>query len=337
MSRTVRTTLLLALLAALASPAGLAQHGPPPGYTDPVVYAQDYAADQAGQAQADPVAYAQGKDAAAEAEHAAWLACWAAYDAGEPLSPVCAPFFTAPVQEDAIGQSAEAQVTQVLNDTGAQALADETLDVVNDTLADPTDAVAQVQRAVRAVAAFARDAVAFVLDLVRDVVREVLDILGLAGLALAAGALGAAQGLLDLVLLPLEGLELAAGGLGALGAALLDGAQAATDSVQSAVASVLGAVGAAAAALADGMRDGAHGARDGVAAAARALADGVADAASATVDAVQDGVSGLASEIGGWFGGGKDAPAAPAGDGLPQAGEATDEAGNLVERLLDRL
>src|SRR5688572_15888700 len=94
---------LLAMLALLATPLVTAQHGPPPGYTDPLVYAQDYAANQTGQATADPVGYAAGKatveNATAEAEHAAWLACWTAYeaDAGMATDPVCSQYFTAPV------------------------------------------------------------------------------------------------------------------------------------------------------------------------------------------------------------------------------------------------
>ena len=135
MTRTLVATLLLALLAA---PMALAQHGPPPGYTDPNEYAMDYATQQVGNATADPVGYAQCLDAAAEAEHALWLACWEAYSAADhALDAACAGFFSAPVTVDADVKAVEANVTQVLNDTGVSDLAAETLDIVNDTLADP--------------------------------------------------------------------------------------------------------------------------------------------------------------------------------------------------------
>src|SRR5688572_5994068 len=97
---------LLAALALLATPLVTAQHGPPPGYTDPLLYTQDYAANQTGQAAADPAGYATAKATpealAAEAEHAAWLACWTAYeaDAAAATDEVCAQFFTAPVAVD---------------------------------------------------------------------------------------------------------------------------------------------------------------------------------------------------------------------------------------------
>src|SRR5688500_9218029 len=118
---------LLAALALLATPLVTAQHGPPPGYTDPLVYAQDYAADQTGKAAADPAGFASGKatpeNLTAEAEHAAWLACWTAHEseAGMALDSVCSQFFTAPVAVDPPqADEAEAEVTETLE--GADAL-----------------------------------------------------------------------------------------------------------------------------------------------------------------------------------------------------------------------
>ncbi len=368
MNRILLATLLTALLAA---PLALAQ-GPPPGHTDPVAYAQDYAKDQAAQAQADPVAYASSKDPAAEAEHTLWLACWTAYDqAGHVLDPACAPFFTAPVQVDP-AVNATVEITEVLNATGATALANEVLDAINDTVADPASALAQVLRIGRAVVHFVRDLVDFVLDT-----------LGLGALGIAGGLLGAAEGLLDLLTLPVQGGQLALDGLGAalsgttsavdaavdatldtmaatIGA-ILDGAQATAD----AAASGLGAIVSAVAAAAGGVADAASAVADAVGAAASAVTDavdaaagavaaaagavagavadattavasGIADATQAAADAVQSGVRGLASEVSSWFGGGKPATGATS-DALDQVPKTGTEADSLLERLLDGL
>src|SRR5688572_19676553 len=118
LTRRLATLAALALLA-FALPLASAQQGPPPGYTDPVVYAQAYATGQAEQAQADPIGYASGKatpeNASAEAEHAAWLACWTAYEAGQmALDPACSRFFVAPGVVDAPAE-AKAELTETLN------------------------------------------------------------------------------------------------------------------------------------------------------------------------------------------------------------------------------
>ncbi|MCA1819049.1 MAG: hypothetical protein LC620_03180, partial [Halobacteriales archaeon] len=90
-------TALLALLACCH--AAVAQPGPAPGQ-DPVSHATGYAQDQVAQAAADPAGYAQRTatvpGVANVTSEAGYVACWAAYDAGEPLDPVCAGFFTPP-------------------------------------------------------------------------------------------------------------------------------------------------------------------------------------------------------------------------------------------------
>jgi phage-related protein len=320
MTRTLVATLLLALLAA---PMALAQHGPPPGYDDPTEYAQDYAKQQVGNATADPLGYAQGLDAGAEAEHALWLACWEAYEAtGHALDAACAPFFTAPVTVEPAAKAIEADVTQVLNDTGTSALADDLLDIANDTVADPTSALDQVGRAVDAVVRFVEDLLGFLKDTV-----------GLALLAVAAGVLGAVQGIVDLAALPLDGLALAGDGLVDLGGALAEvlgligtgtatASSAAGGAALDAASAVVGAVQAAAGAAADG----ALAAGDAIASALLATVDGVRDAGAAAGDGALDAVGAVASGVG-------DGAQALA-DGVAQAADAVRDG---VNEALDRV
>lgn len=330
MTRILETVLatMLVLVALVAVP-GVTAQGPPPGYTDPVAYAQDYAAAEAAGAQADPVGYAAGKDPATEAEHALWLACWTAYDQlGHALDPACAAFFTAPVQVNPAAQGAMAQVTQVLNDTGAAALADEALDAVNDTVADPASAADQALRLVHAVLRFVEDALDFVLDA-----------LGLAGLGVAAGLLGAAQGILDLLLLPLAGGRLALDGLAAALAGTASASASAAGAWLGAVHATLDAVASGASAMVEGLGAVAaglaaagRGAADGV----QAVAAGVGQGLEAVGDAVKDGVRHLSAEVGSWFHGNGPGAAPEVGveGDLPETGTAAD---GLLERLLGGL
>ncbi|MEK6975332.1 MAG: hypothetical protein AABY18_03210 [Candidatus Thermoplasmatota archaeon] len=328
MTRTLVTTLLLALLAA---PMALAQHGPPPGYTDPTVYAQDYAAEQAEQAQADPVGYAQGRDPAAEAEHAAWLACWTAYEvADHALDAACSQFFTAPVTVEPDVQGIEAEVTQVLNDTGVSALGSEVLDIVNDTVADPTSVLDQLQRAADAVIRFVQDLVDFVLDA-----------LGLGAMAIGAGLLGAGQGLLDLAAMPLDGLRLAAQGLADLGGAVvsllgLAGSGIATASstvggaLLGAASTLVGAVQDAASATGHGLADAASATVASIGDGAQAAVQGVADAAAAARDTVSDAVEKVSSLFDG-----KPKRSTTDRAGLPEAPKTGTDADGLIDRVLD--
>lgn len=340
---------LLAALALLATPLVTAQHGPPPGYTDPVVYAQDYAANQTGQASSDPVGYASARATpealAAEAEHAAWLACWTAYeaDAGMATDPVCAQFFTAPVTVDPPQvNEAEAEITETLED--ADALVGEVGDAVTDTLEDPTTAVEQVQRILDAVVGF-----------VQDVVDGVLDLLGLGGLVVADGFAAMLDGLLAIVQLPALGMQAALQGLGlglgaagdgfaVAGTALADGALAIANAVAAAAiatadgvsfigTSVADGLVALATGLADGLAAGASATGDGISAAAQAVGDGV----SAVGGAIADGVSAVGAAIADLFQGGDGSGAADGAKDAAEGIETGTEADGLVDRVLDLL
>jgi hypothetical protein len=340
--RLARLAVPVLLLAALAAPLGSAQHGPPPGYKDPVAYAQDYAADQAAQAQNDTVGYAAGKATpealANETEHAAWLACWTLHehggDAAAAADPVCAAFFTPPGQVDPPAE-AEAEITEAvngtvgpaLNETGAQAFLDEALDAVNDTLADPATVVEQLVRIVEAAVGFAEDALAFVLDLV----MEVLDLLGLGVGAASVGALGALDGLLSLLALPVAGLASAVGGVAALAEGAAGGA----------VAAVEGAV-AFAVALASGLASAAGAAGNGLADGLGAAGAGIGSALAATGAGISGGAAGLSSGVTGALDAAGDALAAASGavgDGMGAAtgaiGDAVSGAAGAVGDALD--
>lgn len=341
-----RTLLAIALFALLATPLAMAQHGPPPGYTDPLTYAQDYAKQEAAAAQADPVGYAQSKDAS-EAEHALWLACWTLYDTAGPVAdPACSALFTAPVQVEPPAEAVTGEVTAILNDTGTSALAAEVLDAVNDTVADPTGALAQIERIVQAV-----------VDFVKDLIDLVGDVLGLAGLGFAGGLLGALDGVTDLLRLPLDGLSLAASGLtdalqgvSSAGSSVAAAASATLDDVLVGLSAI--ALGAdelaadASTASVSGLRDAGHGVQEaiqgineGAQSGARAVVHGATDAVQATgqavaraAHAVQDTVADAAHKFGALFG---------AKDSQPRADPTTDleapRTGTSADGILDRL
>jgi hypothetical protein len=324
------SALMLAALAAL--PLASAQHGPPPGYEDPAAYAQDYAAGQASQAQADPAGYAAGKATPEalgnETEHAAWLACWTLYayaeDAEAAADPACARFFVAPGTVDAPAE-AEATITETVNgtldETGAQRFLDESLDAVNDTVADPGSALDQVQRILGAAVAFVQDLLGFVVGLV----QEVLGLLGLGGKSAAAGMLGALDGLAALLGLPLKGLEAVAVVTG-----VADGAVAAVDGVASLLGSIGGGLASAAGAAAGGLGSLGQGLADGASSSASAVGDAVSGAAHAVGDAVHAVGKAVAS----LFGGDKASSGGSLGDG-PAGGVRTGtEADGLLDRVL---
>ena len=334
----------LALLASLALSPASAQSGPPPGYTDPLVYAQDYATGQAEQAQADPAGYAGGKatpeGAQAEAEHAAWLACWTAYDVGQQsLDPVCSQFFTAPGVVDAPAE-AEAEITSITNGTGADALLAESLDAVNDTVADPTSAASQVQRIVEAVKGFAEKAAGFVVDLVKSLIDAILDLAGLGGRAALDGLGAMADGLLALLGLPLLGLKAAGSGLASIVLGVAHGVAAAGLAVAHGLAAAGSALVAGVGAVADGLLSGyaalGHGLSSvggAVADAADATVDGIGDAASAVGHGVSDAAHAVRDTVAGWFG---DDQGKAADDGGLVDGAGVD-AGQEADGLLDRV
>ncbi|HUR25200.1 MAG TPA: hypothetical protein VM327_04195 [Candidatus Thermoplasmatota archaeon] len=345
---------LFAALALLATPLVSAQaHGPPPGYEDPLVYAQDYAANQTTQLGADPAGYSANKTTpqglADEADHAAWLACWTAYEADASASmltdPVCSRFFIAPQQVDAPADEASAEITETLNgtldDLGADALLVETQDVVNDTLADPTTVLAQAQRLVDAV-------VGFVLGLV----DTVLDILGLGGRAAAEG-LGATvgalvdglaamlDGLLGLLQLPALGMKTALDGLGlglavagsglaSAGEGLADAATALTDGLAAVVTGTVDGIAAGGSATGAGLAS----ATDAGGGAIGAAADAVGDGVSTVGHAVGDAASSLGDAIADLFRGDEGRGAAQDARDVAGGVETGTEADGLVDRIL---
>src|ERR1041385_298768 len=218
---------LTVLLALLALPLASAQHGPPPGYTDPVAYAQDYAANQTGQASADPVGYASGHAtpgaAGNETTHALWLACWTAwYESmgAAGTDPVCATVFTPPGRVDAPGDEAKGEITGVEN--GTQALVGNATDAVDAIVADPASAPSEAVKLLHAV-----------IDFVCGLVGGILDVLGLGGLGLVEAVKGAVDGILETLGLGALGIQSAAGGLGLGLGAVADGAAATVRDVAS--------------------------------------------------------------------------------------------------------
>lgn len=348
-----RTTRLAAFaLALMAIPLAVAQSGPPPGYTDPLVYAQDYAASQADQAAADPLSFAANKTSpeglANETEHAAWLACWTAHDQGLPLEAACSQFFIPPGVVDAPAE-AEAEITQTVNATDA--LADEVLDAVGDTVDDPTSALQQVDRIVAAVQTFlgavvsgVQDLLNGMLDIVLAIVDAILDVAGLGRTASLAGLDALADGLLAVLGLPALGLMAAADGISAAVTGTVDGIAAAGVGAAAAVQAV--ADGLAAAALATASAPGAG--VDGVAAGLTSVSSAVVDAGSAATEAVgsaadaiaetvADAADAVGQTISGWFGADR-ASGSGAGGVVDRDGIKTGtEADGLIDRVLGLL
>jgi hypothetical protein len=273
---TTPRTLTLLLAALVMAPLACAQQGPVPG-SDPVSYAKGHYGAQAENATADPAGYAQGQasaDAAAnQTRTAAFIACWAAYDAaGMVADPVCAPFFTPP--ERAPRPHAEDNTTQEARDAlnatadGAAEFANTTLDVLNRTVQDPGSAPSQLRRLVDAAASFANATVSVVVRLVRHAV---------------GGAVDLVVGIVECIL---HGLGLAAKGAGMAGGAVADGIHALLDGVVSGATATADGVGALVKGLLDGLGSASSAAASGVGRLVKALADGISSAASATADAV---------------------------------------------------
>src|SRR5688500_14063055 len=160
---TTRLTALLLTALVMAAATCAAQQGPKPGYTDPLAYAQDYYTQEAENATSDPVTYA-GNHSSAEAiqnetEEAAYIACWTAwhYSEGETddvAGPVCDAYFPPPgeVSGEVPHDEEAANAPAILNETlpVSDAFLNETLDAVNDTLADPAHATSQHLRILNA-------------------------------------------------------------------------------------------------------------------------------------------------------------------------------------------
>lgn len=323
-----RALAILAALTLLGLPVATAQHGPPPGYTDPVVYAQDYATNQSAQASADPAGYAQSKATPEalgnESTHAAWLACWTAwYESGGQMvaDPACSEFFTAPGVVNA-PQEAHAELTEVTNSTGADALVGAVQDAVNGTLQDPTSAVEQVQKVLDAVGAFAMGLVKIILG----IVGGVLGLLGLGGLAAASGLGSILGGLLDGLL----------GGLKASGL----GVQTAADASSSGLAAAAGAVVAAAGAVGSGLASAALAAVSGIAAAVSAVAEGFvvgASAASSGLGAVADGVVASVQGAAHGLASGTSAAGSAVGDAVHGIAQSASDAAGSVKHAVAHL
>ena len=299
----MRTTLVLLTLALLAAPA-MAQPGPAPGYDSALDYAADHVASEAEDASTDPVGFAASKTSAAalqnETSHTAYVACWAADDAGVQHD-VCDPYYTARGQEPPSQPPCECQenTTAVQNDT--QAFADATHNAtlgyagnatafLNETIADPGNATSHAS-------GFLNTTKHFVLDLMDDIVGLVTV---WAGAIFTCLGVGFGFGL--------ESIDLGIGGIGAVFSAVGD-------------AAVLGALGIGDIGQASG--DGAMAALGGLGTVLGAIGSGLATAASATGD-------GLATAAGA-VGGAVVTAAEATGDGLQAVGSAIGDAAKSVK------
>lgn len=299
----MRTTLVLLTLALLAAPA-MAQPGPAPGYDSALDYAADHAAAEAENASADPVGFAGSKATASglqnETSHAAYVACWAADDAGVQHE-LCDPYYTARGHEPPSQPPCECQenATAAHNDTQAFANATHNATLgyagnatafINETVADPGNATSHAGR-------FLNTTKHFVLDLVDDIVGLVTV---WAGAILTCLGVGFGFGL--------ESIDLGITGIGAVFATLGD-------------AAVLGALGIGDIGQATG--DGAMAALGGLGGALGAIGSGLATAASAT--------GGALATAAGAVGGAIVTAAQATGDGIHSVGEAIGDAAKAVK------
>jgi len=295
----------LAVLALLALPLAAAQHGPPPGYTDPIAYAQDYAANQTAQAQADPVGYAGAHTTPAavgnESSDAVWLACWTAWyetSGMDAVDPVCSRFFTAPQRVDAPADDAHGEITGTMNQTDA--LLSNVTGAADAIAKDPTSAPEQAKKVVDAVVAFLRGVAGGLLD----AVQGVLDLLGLGGLGLVAAARGALDLVFGLLGLAGLGLQSAASGIGSALGAVAGGALATAQAAAAGVVATASAIASGIGAAASGVADAAGALAHGVASTAQGIGSGLlkggqaaGSAASGLVRSVQQGVSDTAGAV----------------------------------------
>jgi hypothetical protein len=278
------------------APAVCAQPGPAPG-SDPATYAQDYYGGQVANASADPAGYAASQASVASLQNqtreAAYIACWAAYDAtGMLTDPVCAAYFTSPEraarrqkEQNTTAEDAAAALNQTLD--GAVGMANTTLDAVNDTLADPASAPSQLQRIADAVVAFVTGTATLVIDTVGEAIGGAVDLV-----------LGIAGGLLDGLGLGAKGASMAAGAVGDLLGAALAGLAQGSSAAASGVGALLAATTDAATGAAHAVAGAAGAAVDGVAGAGRAVADAAASATQAVANAVGSAVDAVAHLFG---------------------------------------
>jgi hypothetical protein len=340
---TTNRTLPLLLAALMAAPLACAQQGPVPG-SDPASYAKDYYFGQVAQARNDTVGYAHSQASAQAAGNqtrtAAFIACWAAYDAvGMAVDPACAQFFTpperAPRPHKADNTTEGAKDTLNATVAGAGAFANTTLDALNRTVRDPTQAPSQASRIVEATVGFITGTVALVVKLVKHIVG------GTAGLVV-----GIVLGILHGLGLGMQGAGMAGGAVAdavrAVLKAAVDGAGAAAAGIGSLLKGLVDGLGAALAATAKGLVGAAQATAAVIAGALKATVAGAAAAGKATLDAASGAAQAVGHAIGSvvdgiahLFGGGHSGRAAPSGpaDGLGK-GLPTDDLLGTVRKAV---
>lgn len=300
--------LIVALMTALLVAASAsAQPGPAPGYDSALEYAADYAEDQATQAGSDPGAYAENKTAPGavddEARHAAYMACWAADDAGFE-SQACDPYYT-PRGEENPEQQCECNVSEdpeaFANATqeNATAYAGNATHFVNETASDPANATSHAQSFVNATKAFAEAAVDRSVAFLRSIVDDVTTCLGIGqsiGIS-TASAMGSVFTLLGDV------VQSGASFVADVGRAIGQGVVVATSSVGDGLAKAASATGDALVAAAKATGDAVQAVGSAVAEAAASLKDAVTglferDSAKNPTDTVGGAVDDVAGEDG---------------------------------------
>ncbi len=304
--------LLIALL--VASGAAAAQPGPQPGYASATDYAQAYAEERMQNATSDPLDFVGQYDSVeelqAEADHTAYVACWAADDAG--LEPdACEPYYT-PRGEAMPEQPEEPQEVEdfenaTLNAT--ETFVAEAEDAVNDTLADPATAPGQVKRVVDAAQDFLGsigDAVAALADAIAGGILGTLEGIGQMVGGIESIGIGAANGLTSAVEDVVDGLGVGAAtttdGIAATGIAVGDGMQAATSATGEALSKTGAGIGSAAATAGGAIADAAKATGRGIADGAEAIGDGVSDAAKSVGHGIADAARSVKDTVAGWFG-----------------------------------
>ena len=276
----MRPILALTFLLLVAG-AAAAQPGPAPGYGTALEYAQAYAQDEATDAAEDPAGYGENKTAPGavddEVRHSAYMACWAADDAGLE-SQVCDAYYTPRGEENTevececnTTEPAEAFVKETTADT--EALAGNATDFAKATVEDPQNATEHAQGFLDAVQAYAGAAKDRAVTFVEDIIQGAQDCLGL--------GLTGGQASLD--------------GLGAVATLLSDVVRMGTATVADVATSTGGLIADAGRATGEALET----AGDAIAQAARTLADAVTDlfdgkpTQSTPTDPVDDLVDGV--------------------------------------------
>ncbi len=332
--------LLFALLVLVGTAA--AQPGPQPGYDSAVDYAQAYAEATADEASNDPEGFVAQHDSAeelqADVEHGAYVACWAADDAGVE-SAACDPFYT-PRGEAAPEQPEEAMPVEDFENAtinATQEFAAEVQDIANDTVADPGSAPSQVERLLDATKDFLGDMGAAAGTLADALVGGLL--------ACVDGILGAVQGIESVGLTTsdavvagigdaLDGIGTGAGaitdGIAGGGLAIGDGVSAASQGIQDALGAAGDGVADAAGAVGDGITDAAKATGTGIADAAKATGGGIADAAQAVGEGIADAAKAVKDTVAGWFGAESSVAEAPK-TGIDAPDVTDDATGGLLD------